>query len=157
MLTIIAFLLTILGSINWLLIGLLQYDFVAGIFGFQASVFSRIIYIIIGASSVFLIIKIIKNKGVLPIFTWRNKKDVVNNIEKLKHKHDAHHTYQNVESSNDYSFFKEHQSKPESHETKGLFDEHFDDRGWLCLAAICPYWFWSLSLVVAYFAIFYST
>ena len=70
MLTIIAFLLTLIGSVNWLLIGLLQYDFIAGIFGYQASIFSRIIYIVIGASSVFLIIKLIKNKGSLPIWTF---------------------------------------------------------------------------------------
>ena len=47
MLTILAFILTILGCINWLLVGLLQYDFVAGIFGYQASILSRIVYIII--------------------------------------------------------------------------------------------------------------
>ena len=78
MFTIISFILTLLGSINWLLIGLLQYDFIAGIFGYQASIFSRIIYIIIGASSVFLVYKLIKGKGNIAVFSRRNKKDVIN-------------------------------------------------------------------------------
>ena len=41
MLRFIAFILTCLGGLNWLMIGTLQYDFVAGIFGTQANVFSR--------------------------------------------------------------------------------------------------------------------
>ena len=48
MLTFIAFILTIIGCINWLLIGLLQYDFIAGVFGSQGSIYSRLDYIIIG-------------------------------------------------------------------------------------------------------------
>ena len=83
MLTIISFLLTLIGSVNWLLIGLLQYDFIAGIFGYQASVFSRIIYIIIGASSIILVYKLIKGKGTLAVFSRRNKKDLTKNIEKM--------------------------------------------------------------------------
>ena len=79
MLTIIAFLLTLAGSVNWLLIGLLQYDFIAGIFGFQASIFSRIFYIIIGSSSAFLVYKLFKGKGSIPVFTRNNKRDSQNN------------------------------------------------------------------------------
>lgn len=73
MLTFIAFVLTILGSVNWLMIGLLQYDFIAGIFGFQASIFSRLIYIVFGISSVYLIIRIIINKGSVKIWEKRKK------------------------------------------------------------------------------------
>lgn len=83
MLTIFSFILTILGSINWLLIGLLQYDFVAGIFGYQASIFSRIIYIIVGASSIVLVYKLIKGKGSINVFSRRNKKDLAKNIQKM--------------------------------------------------------------------------
>ena len=95
MLTIIAFLLTILGCINWLMIGLLQYDFIAGIFGFQASVFSRIIYIIFGSAGVFLVIKLIKEKGTISVFSRRNKKDLEKNLKNLGNKK------ANVESSKD--------------------------------------------------------
>ena len=80
MITIISFLLTLIGSVNWLMIGLLQYDFVAGIFGYQASVLSRIIYIIVGASSFVLVFKLIKGKGTLNILSKRNKKDLANKI-----------------------------------------------------------------------------
>lgn len=128
MLTIFAFLLTLIGSVNWLLIGLLQYDFVAGIFGFQASIFSRIIYIIIGASSVFLVIKLIKNKGSLPIWTFRNKKDLASKIEKFKLKHSEKEKTQNVESSQELDY-DDFDSPPPTHEEireHSLFDEHFD-------------------------------
>lgn len=43
----IALLLIIIGAINWGLIGFFQFDLVANIFG-DMSVFSRIIYSIIG-------------------------------------------------------------------------------------------------------------
>lgn len=127
MLTIIAFLLTLLGSVNWLLIGLLQYDFIAGIFGFQASIFSRIVYIIIGASSVFLVIKLIKNKGSLPIWTFRNKKDITQKIEKFKLKHSDKEKAQNVESGEDFDL--DFDPPPPTHQElkeHSLFDEHFD-------------------------------
>jgi len=74
MLTFIAFLLTIAGSINWLLIGMLQYDFIAGLFGYQASIFSRIFYILFGIGAVYLVIRIIVNKGSVKIFEKRKKK-----------------------------------------------------------------------------------
>lgn len=128
MLTIIAFLLTILGNINWLMIGLLQYDFIAGIFGYQASIFSRIIYIIIGASSAFLLFKLIKGKGILPIWTKRNKKDVANNINKIKHKTLPSHK---VEAGEELPLSKAQEAGQQQEidsQPVGLFDEHFKDR-----------------------------
>ncbi|AKP48248.1 MULTISPECIES: DUF378 domain-containing protein [Bacillus] len=44
----VALIFTILGAINWGLIGFFQYDLVAAIFGGQDSALSRIIYGIIG-------------------------------------------------------------------------------------------------------------
>ena len=129
MLTIIAFVLTLLGSVNWLLIGLLQYDFIAGIFGFQASIFSRIIYIIIGAASVFLVIKLIKNKGSLPIWTFRNKKDLASKLEKMKFKHSKSEKIENVESADEFDFDDFEQDFPDRHQENqqhSLFDEHLD-------------------------------
>ena len=88
MLTFIAFLLTVAGCINWLLIGLLQYDFIAGLFGYQASMFSRICYIIIGVGCLYLIIRIIVNKGLVKVWEKKKKKKeevnenlATNNIE----------------------------------------------------------------------------
>ena len=74
MLRIISFVLTILGGINWLAIGMLQYDFVAGIFGTQANIFSRIIYALIGISAVYLTCSIIANKGKLVVQNKNTKK-----------------------------------------------------------------------------------
>ncbi|AGT33261.1 membrane protein [Geobacillus genomosp. 3] len=44
----IALLLTIIGAINWGLIGFFQFDLVAAIFGGQDAVWSRIIYSLVG-------------------------------------------------------------------------------------------------------------
>ncbi len=127
MLTILAFFLSILGNINWLMIGLLQYDFVAGIFGYQSSVFSRIIYIIIGAASVVLVFKLFKGKGDLYIFSKRNRKDLIKNINKIKTKDEepASPAY-NVEASEEP--FQDLQDESQD-KSGGLFDEHFDERG----------------------------
>ncbi len=40
--------MVIVGAVNWLLVGLFQFDVVAAIFGGSAAVISRIIYVIIG-------------------------------------------------------------------------------------------------------------
>ena len=132
MLTIISFLLTLIGSVNWLLIGLLQYDFIAGIFGYQASVFSRIIYIIIGASSVILVYKLIKGKGNLAVLSRRNKKDLAQNIEKMQTQSSTHRgsyvrSNADVEASRELGISDEERNYRNSYE-KGLFNEHLDER-----------------------------
>ncbi len=75
MITFIAFLLTIIGCINWLLIGMLQYDFIAGFFGFQASIFSRIFYILFGIAALYLLLRVIINKGTFKVFERKKKKE----------------------------------------------------------------------------------
>ena len=72
MISILSFIIVIFGSINWLSIGMFQYDLVAGLFGYQGSIFSRLVYIVVGAAAIWLTIAIIKNKGKL-------------NAKKLKH------------------------------------------------------------------------
>lgn len=74
MLRIVAFIITIVGGLNWLAIGMLQYDFVAGIFGTQANIFSRIIYTIVGISAIYLTCVIISNKGKLTDNVKKRKK-----------------------------------------------------------------------------------
>jgi uncharacterized protein len=44
--------LIIVGALNWLLVGIFQFDLVAAIFGGQAGAFSRIIYVIIGIAGI---------------------------------------------------------------------------------------------------------
>ena len=74
MLKIVAFIITIVGGINWLGIGMLQYDFVAGIFGTQANIFSRIIYTLVGISAIYITFVIIANKGKLTEGEKKRKK-----------------------------------------------------------------------------------
>ena len=47
--------LTIIGGINWLLVGLFQFDLVAYICGGQDALFSRIIYTIVGVAALWCI------------------------------------------------------------------------------------------------------
>ncbi len=58
---IIAYILVIIGGINWFIIGVSGFDLVAGIFG-TLSVVSRIIYILVGLSAMWLIISPIINR-----------------------------------------------------------------------------------------------
>ncbi|WP_422658738.1 DUF378 domain-containing protein [Paenibacillus sp. EC2-1] len=51
----IALLLLIIGGINWLLIGLFQYDLVASIFGGQTSAGARVIYTLVGVCALYSI------------------------------------------------------------------------------------------------------
>src|SRR5574344_3065107 len=67
MLSIFAFVIVIFGALNWLSIGFFQYDLVAGLFGYQGSIFSRIIYIVVGISAIYLIYVVIKNKGKITV------------------------------------------------------------------------------------------
>lgn len=51
----IALLLTIIGGINWGLVGLFRFDLVAWIFGGQGAIISRIIYTVIALASIWCI------------------------------------------------------------------------------------------------------
>lgn len=51
----LALLLSIIGSLNWGLVGIFKFDLVAWIFGGQAAVVSRIIYAIIGLAGIWCI------------------------------------------------------------------------------------------------------
>ena len=44
--------LLIVGGINWGLIGLLQFDLVAWLFGGQGSLFSRLVYTLVGLAGI---------------------------------------------------------------------------------------------------------
>ena len=128
MLTFIAFALTIAGCVNWLLIGLLQYDFVAGIFGYQGSVFSRLVYIVIGAAAMFLVVKLFLDKG--SIHVWGAKKKRLQLAQR--------EAYSNVEASKEQArrresgyderaqYLRDDGRGYDEREHKSLFDEHLD-------------------------------
>jgi len=50
----VAFILVVVGAINWGLVGLFSFDLVATIFG-DMSVISRIVYVLVGVSAVYLV------------------------------------------------------------------------------------------------------
>ena len=51
----LALILSIIGSINWGLIGFAQFDLVAWIFGGQDAIISRIIYAVVGLAGLWCI------------------------------------------------------------------------------------------------------
>jgi len=59
----IALLLTIIGGINWGLVGIFQFDLVAWIGGGQDGVFARIIYTLVALAAVWCISLLFRNKA----------------------------------------------------------------------------------------------
>ena len=83
MLNIICFVFSAIGCLNWLSIGMLQFDFVAGIFGTQSNIFSRLIYVLIGICIIWLIISAIRNKGLsfsIKKKTQHQKQDLLSDV-----------------------------------------------------------------------------
>ena len=76
MINLITIIIVIVGGLNWASIGFLQYDFIAGIFGTQANVFSRIIYVFIGFCSMYILVVTLFSKGRLKLFGYKKKKPV---------------------------------------------------------------------------------
>ena len=57
---IVTMLLVIVGGLNWGLVGLLNFNLVAAIFG-DTSMLSRIVYILVGLSALWQIIPLVKS------------------------------------------------------------------------------------------------
>lgn len=141
MITFIAFLLTILGCINWLLIGLLQYDFIAGLFGFQASIFSRLVYILFGIGAFYIVIRTIANKGSFKIYEKRKKKEnspsqipSSSNTEagkEISHKQSiqADNVSENLKGLDEIQRKRQFENDALARQNN-LFDEHFEDEDW---------------------------
>ena len=55
MLDTLALILSIIGCLNWGLVGIFRFDLVAWLFGGQASIFSRIIYTVVGLAGLWTI------------------------------------------------------------------------------------------------------
>ena len=114
----------------------MQYDFVAGIFGYQGSVFSRLIYIIIGAGALFFLFKVIVQKGKLELFNFK-KKDKKKNLSKQEEDFQPKHhggydaedgRLRNVEASHEhFHHYDDFNPNMRKDEYDNLFDEHFSD------------------------------
>ena len=57
----IALILTIIGAINWGLVGIAKFDLVAWIFGAQTALFSPIIYSLVGLAGLWCITLLFRN------------------------------------------------------------------------------------------------
>jgi uncharacterized membrane protein YuzA (DUF378 family) len=57
-LNIITQILLIVGGLNWLLVGLFQFDLVAGIFGGQQAALSRLVYVVVGLCAIVQLFRI---------------------------------------------------------------------------------------------------
>lgn len=110
MISLLSFIIVLVGAFNWLSIGVLQFDFVAGIFGSQANIFSRVVYAIIGFSAFWLIYATIKQRGRIIV---NGKKE---NDEKLLGKLKDRLTKTKHDDENDGKEHKE-QPKREKEET----------------------------------------
>lgn len=51
----LAWWLVLIGALNWLLVGLFQWDVIAWLFGGQDVLWSRILYTIVGIAGVYLL------------------------------------------------------------------------------------------------------
>ena len=63
MIDTIALILTIIGALNWGLIGLFQFDLVAWIFGGQTALLSRIIYGLVGLAGLWCITLLFRKRN----------------------------------------------------------------------------------------------
>ena len=61
----IALILSIIGGLNWGLVGIFQFDLVAWIGGGQTGIISRIIYILVGLASIWCISLLFRDSDVL--------------------------------------------------------------------------------------------
>lgn len=53
-----ALVLLIIGGLNWGLVGLFQYDLVAGLFNGSDSIVSRVIYTLVGLAAVYVLVMV---------------------------------------------------------------------------------------------------
>ena len=63
LMNLISFIILAIGGLNWLSVGVFQFDIVAGIFGSTANIVSRIIYILVGIATLYLIYASIVERG----------------------------------------------------------------------------------------------
>lgn len=61
----IALLLSIIGSLNWGLVGIFQFDLVAWLFGGQGSVVSRIVYTVVGLAGLWCISLLFRHRPMI--------------------------------------------------------------------------------------------
>ncbi|MBI2644217.1 MAG: DUF378 domain-containing protein [Candidatus Wildermuthbacteria bacterium] len=62
MLELVALILVLIGGLNWGLVGLLNLDIVATIFGGEESIVARVVYVLVGLSALYMAVTILPKK-----------------------------------------------------------------------------------------------
>lgn len=114
MLSFVSFILMCVGCLNWFSIGILQYDFVAGIFGSQSNIFSRLIYTLVGVASIIVVANFITNKGTFRVSFKKADKEY--NEFKREKEAEKRRTAMATESAEDFSLAKKLKSATEDQE-----------------------------------------
>ncbi len=126
MLSLISFILVSVGCINWFTIGILQFDFVAGIFGSQSNIFSRLIYTLVGIASIIVIANFITNKGKFVVSFKKANKEYEEFKETKEEKTNSKKTALATESSEDFTINK---SLADKLQKNNYYTEADSDRG----------------------------
>ena len=61
----IALILSIIGCINWGLVGIFQFDLVAWLFGSSGSLFSRLVYTLIALAGLWCVTFLFRRKAII--------------------------------------------------------------------------------------------
>ncbi len=59
----LALILVIVGALNWLLVGLFQFDLVASLFGGQDALLSRLVYTLVGVAGIWSFSLLFRDRG----------------------------------------------------------------------------------------------
>jgi uncharacterized membrane protein YuzA (DUF378 family) len=105
-----------IGCINWFTIGILQFDFVAGIFGSQSNIFSRLIYTLVGIASIIVIANFITNKGKFVVSFKKANKEYEEFKEMKEEKSNSRKRALATESGEDFTINKSLANKLDKHE-----------------------------------------
>lgn len=102
MLSFISFILVCIGCLNWFSIGILQFDFVAGIFGSQSNIFSRLIYTLVGIASIIVAINFVTNKGKF-VVSFKKANKEFKEYQERKEQSEERKALARAEASEDFS------------------------------------------------------
>jgi uncharacterized membrane protein YuzA (DUF378 family) len=58
----LALILVIIGALNWLLVGLFQFDLVASLFGGQDALISRLVYTLVGVAGIWSVTLLFRDR-----------------------------------------------------------------------------------------------
>ena len=61
----LALILSIIGCLNWGLVGIFQFDLVAWLFGGQGSLFSRLVYTVVGLAGLWCVSFLFRKRAIV--------------------------------------------------------------------------------------------